>query len=48
MSGWGRPEDIERSREAGFAEHLTKPVVLKRLEQAIARVHPAERLSSTR
>lgn len=40
MSGWGRPEDIERSREAGFSEHLTKPVVLQRLEQAIDRVHP--------
>lgn len=39
MSGWGRPEDIARSREAGFAEHLTKPVLLKKLEQAIARVH---------
>lgn len=39
MSGWGRPEDIARSREAGFAEHLIKPVLLKKLEQAIARVH---------
>jgi len=38
MSGWGRPEDIEKSREAGFSEHLTKPVALKKLEQAIDRV----------
>jgi CheY-like chemotaxis protein len=38
MSGWGRPEDIEKSRAAGFAEHLTKPVALKKLEQAIDRV----------
>jgi CheY-like chemotaxis protein len=38
MSGWGRPEDIEKSRAAGFVEHLTKPVALKKLEQAIERV----------
>lgn len=38
ISGWGRPEDIARSREAGFSEHLTKPVGLQRLEQAIGRV----------
>lgn len=38
ISGWGRPEDIEKSREAGFSEHLTKPVGLKKLEQAIVRV----------
>ena len=38
MSGWGRPEDIAKSREAGFSEHLTKPVALKRLEQAIKTV----------
>lgn len=37
ISGWGRPEDIEKSRQAGFAEHLTKPVGLKNLEQAIRR-----------
>jgi len=38
MSGWGRPEDVAKSREAGFSEHLTKPVALKHLEQAIDRV----------
>jgi len=37
MSGWGRPEDIEQSRLAGFSEHLTKPVRLELLEQAIGR-----------
>lgn len=37
ISGWGRPEDIEKSRQAGFSEHLTKPVGLKNLEQAIRR-----------
>jgi CheY-like chemotaxis protein len=38
LSGWGRPEDIAKSRAAGFSEHLTKPVRLDALEQAIARV----------
>lgn len=41
MSGWGRPEDIEKSRAAGFIEHLTKPVALRKLEQAIERVFSA-------
>jgi CheY-like chemotaxis protein len=31
-------EDVTRSREAGFTEHLTKPIDLKQLEAAIARV----------
>ncbi len=38
MSGWGRAEDIAKSHEAGFAEHLTKPVLLTKLEGAIERV----------
>jgi CheY-like chemotaxis protein len=38
VSGWGRDEDIAKSREAGFSEHLTKPVALAKLEQAIDRV----------
>ncbi len=39
MSGYGRAEDLEKSREAGFEEHLTKPIMLQKLEQAIARIH---------
>ena len=31
-SGFGRDEDIRRSREAGFAGHLTKPIDLRRRE----------------
>ncbi len=26
MTGWGRREDIQRSREAGFDHHLIKPM----------------------
>jgi CheY-like chemotaxis protein len=35
LSGFGMDEDIERSREAGFADHLTKPVSIDRLQAAI-------------
>jgi signal transduction histidine kinase len=38
MSGFGMDEDVERSREAGFAEHLVKPVEFPSLHQAIIRV----------
>jgi CheY-like chemotaxis protein len=41
MSGYGSEEDVRQSREAGFAEHLTKPIDLGRLEEAIGRVVPA-------
>lgn len=38
MSGFGMEEDLERSRQAGFAEHLTKPVEFPSLHQAIIRL----------
>ena len=38
LSGYGMEEDLRRSEEAGFAEHLIKPVDLGRLEAAIRRV----------
>jgi signal transduction histidine kinase len=38
MSGFGMEEDVERSREAGFSEHLIKPVEFPSLHQAIMRV----------
>ncbi len=38
LSGHGMDDDIRRSREAGFAEHLIKPVDFRTLEAAIARV----------
>jgi CheY-like chemotaxis protein len=36
LSGFGMDEDLQRSREAGFSDHLTKPVSLDRLQSAIA------------
>jgi len=35
LSGFGMEEDLQKSREAGFARHLTKPVSFERLEAAI-------------
>jgi signal transduction histidine kinase len=37
VSGFGGEEDRRQSREAGFFDHLTKPVDLNRLEAAIHR-----------
>ncbi len=36
LSGYGAPEDIRNSLAAGFTTHLTKPIQLAALEQAIA------------
>ena len=36
VSGWGQPRDRERSRDAGFAMHLVKPVELHGISAAIA------------
>jgi CheY-like chemotaxis protein len=41
LSGFGMEEDLRKSREAGFMEHLTKPVDFDRLQQALARVMAA-------
>jgi len=38
MSGFGMEEDVRRSREAGFSEHLVKPVAFEKLMEAIRRV----------
>jgi signal transduction histidine kinase/CheY-like chemotaxis protein len=41
LSGYGMEEDVRRSREAGFEQHLTKPVNLQALEAAIQQVAAA-------
>src|SRR6184192_384927 len=35
LSGFGMETDVNKAREAGFSEHLTKPINFDRLEQAI-------------
>jgi DNA-binding response OmpR family regulator len=37
MSGFGSEDDIQLSLNAGFREHLTKPVDIARLDAAIGR-----------
>ncbi len=36
LSGFGRVEDRERAREAGFDDHLVKPASIEALERALA------------
>lgn len=38
MSGYGMEDDIRRSHESGFSEHLVKPVKLSVLEETIRRL----------
>jgi len=38
LSGFGMEEDIRRSREAGFSDHLVKPVNPQRLQEVIQQV----------
>jgi two-component system CheB/CheR fusion protein len=38
LSGYGQEEDIQRSREVGFAAHLTKPASREAVVEAIASV----------
>jgi CheY-like chemotaxis protein len=35
LSGWGQARDRERSREAGFALHLVKPVEVQNIEAVL-------------
>lgn len=35
LSGYGMEEDVQRSRDAGFFEHLTKPISIRRLQEVI-------------
>jgi CheY-like chemotaxis protein len=35
LSGFGMEEDVRKSKEAGFVEHLTKPINFNRLQAVI-------------
>jgi CheY-like chemotaxis protein len=35
LTGYGMDQDIDRARTAGFVSHLTKPVRVESLEQAL-------------
>ena len=36
LSGFGMEEDVRKSKEAGFVEHLTKPINFNRLQAVIS------------
>ncbi|MEM7807792.1 MAG: ATP-binding protein, partial [Planctomycetota bacterium] len=38
LSGYGTETDVRRSREAGFSEHLVKPVDLEQLESTVRKL----------
>ena len=40
LTGYGRDDDIRRSREAGFDHHMVKPVDPQALSDLLARHHP--------
>jgi PAS domain S-box-containing protein len=46
VSGYGMEEDLRRSLEAGFVDHLVKPITFQRLERAISRFFAARQRSS--
>jgi CheY-like chemotaxis protein len=35
LTGWGSPDDVRRSTDAGFDHHLTKPVAPDKIEELI-------------
>jgi signal transduction histidine kinase len=38
LSGYGMEDDVQRSLDAGFSQHLTKPVEIERLDSAVRAV----------
>jgi signal transduction histidine kinase/ActR/RegA family two-component response regulator len=49
ITGYGMEEDLQRAMEAGFSAHVTKPVTVRRLEDALAGVvgdRPADSAAS--
>jgi CheY-like chemotaxis protein len=40
LTGWGQEEDKRRALEAGFDQHVTKPVKAAALEKLLARLRP--------
>ena len=42
LTGYGMEEDVVRSRNAGFVQHLTKPVRMQSLDSALASLRGAD------
>jgi CheY-like chemotaxis protein len=41
LTGWGRDDDVKLSRDAGFNEHLMKPVDFDAIETLLSRLKAA-------
>jgi CheY-like chemotaxis protein len=41
LTGWGQDEDRRKTREAGFDDHLVKPVEFKSIQALLSKVHAA-------
>ena len=46
LTGYGMDDDLQRSREAGFADHIIKPVDAYQLESVLHRVAGAAKMAS--
>jgi CheY-like chemotaxis protein len=42
QTGWGQAEHLRRSKEAGFAHHLVKPIDIELLKNLLAQIKKAE------
>ena len=38
LSGFGMEDDVRKSHEAGFREHLTKPINVQKLQAVIEKL----------
>jgi CheY-like chemotaxis protein len=43
LTGYGRPDDLERARVAGFDGHFVKPLDFGELERTLAQARPSRR-----
>jgi PAS domain S-box-containing protein len=49
LTGWGRDEDVQRARDAGFDDHLVKPVDIRALRRLLTwPVNPSSRADESR
>jgi PAS domain S-box-containing protein len=48
LTGWGQQQDRERTQEAGFDAHLTKPVSYETITELLAKLAAASKLRSNR
>ncbi len=47
LTGYGMAEDIDRCLQAGFDEHLTKPINIDRLQETLAKISAKHRGSAS-